>query len=996
MTAALTTDELFGRFLDNHDVEDLGLVFDRAVPELMAQARRAKLDPTACEDVIQETFLVVIRRASEFSVGQAFMPWAQGILAKQILAERRRSLKRRQALGLGDAPLDADGDPDGDPGPREVVEEKELRAQVRTALTQLSESHRDIVEGALLEGMSVADLAPRVGISANAVAVRLHRGLRRLRQLLPSTAMLGVAGLLVRPARGPEALRSALQSAVREGAVAVGARAWWASPPALATASVACLAAVAVVAGLTMGNGGSGGEEAPADGEVIELGRSTEAALESSVVEPGAQESDSAGRTAAVAESAEAEGTSAAKAAAGSRLQFVDPSGRPIGSGIEVYYLKTTPRVELPDRPMTPMGVTDTYGTVLAPSAESVGDETPAVYARGDGLAAVTYVDLKALGEPGGTPDDRADDRAGERSAFGIETVEMMPSVPLSIEVVDDTGAPVGGAQFAALSLIDAIFSMGHEEALERGSFSPRGYRHLFGGVTDELGKGVVDGYLTVIMDDLAIGSVMAWKPGYASFTQRFQVEPSTPSVVQLVLPRLNSLRLDGVALDETGVPISDVDVVIQYAGNAEIANPHLTTTSPDGRWAVPSEMLERFPLELAFDRRGYVRSTLRFATPDKLPTGLAEVKMSAARVLEGRVTDGSGRAVPSVIHVVSLGRLTTRPTDEEGRFSFEGLDGQPCLVQVVAREPRFGMATLSVDEFEGPCDVSLVPPTSLARRVEFRAVDPRAGGPVAVEALALIRREPADGAWPFIECDEGVAIARDVPAGARTLFALAGEDRAVVVQELTLPAGEEIHEVLVQVQDLGALELVVTGTVGLAVTGGQLMASRRLGPELPMWARLSSEYANHEYDRELEPAGPTEVTALVAGPWDAFVHGDGWAVEPLRFEAVPGARTRLDLEAVPAGAVRFEMPAVMGPGCFTLELRRGDDASAEWTKVAVELFSGPNARTRRIHLPPGLWQWRATCSLISDTEVCLRGLPRATGEVEVVVGEVQVISIGR
>ena len=214
---------------------------------------------------------------------------------------------------------------------------------------------------------------------------------------------------------------------------------------------------------------------------------------------------------------------------------------------------------------------------------------------------------------------------------------------------------------------------------------------------------------------------------------------------------------------------------------------------------------------------------------------------------------------------------------------------------------------------------------------------------------------------------------------------------------DVTIVAGDGTQEVEVPLRAEGVLELVVSGQASSKVGAGELMASRRLGAELPAWARLSSEYAIHEADSSLDPEGLTEVRGLVAGPWDVLVFGDGWATEPVQFNVEPGLRVRVDLKAQPGGAVVFELPPVAGPGCFTLEVRRsGSVASDAWIKASTALFSGPRATAREICLPPGRWQWRATCSLFSDSTSSLRGIPREDGVVDVVVGEAKTIAIGR
>jgi RNA polymerase sigma-70 factor (ECF subfamily) len=129
----------------------------------------------AADDLVQTTFLSLVRARDRFRPGSAFKPWLYAIATNAARDQHRR---RRQEAPLEDADVTADvTDPLGRNDPFE-------REAVRAALEQLPESQRVPILLHRFEGLSFAEIAAVVGASETAVKVRAHRGYERLRDLL--------------------------------------------------------------------------------------------------------------------------------------------------------------------------------------------------------------------------------------------------------------------------------------------------------------------------------------------------------------------------------------------------------------------------------------------------------------------------------------------------------------------------------------------------------------------------------------------------------------------------------------------------------------------------------------------------------------------------------------------------------------------------------------------------------------------------------------------
>jgi RNA polymerase sigma-70 factor (ECF subfamily) len=128
------------------------------------------------DDLAAETFLVLWRRRAEAPAGDRVVPWLV-VTARNLLANHHRRQQRRRlhdtivgdvsAVAGGDVPVATTGD----------------RA-LDIALAGLDPLDREILLMDVWDGLSGRQIADVVGLSVNAVHLRLSRTRRRLRDLL--------------------------------------------------------------------------------------------------------------------------------------------------------------------------------------------------------------------------------------------------------------------------------------------------------------------------------------------------------------------------------------------------------------------------------------------------------------------------------------------------------------------------------------------------------------------------------------------------------------------------------------------------------------------------------------------------------------------------------------------------------------------------------------------------------------------------------------------
>jgi RNA polymerase sigma-70 factor (ECF subfamily) len=149
------------------------VVGDVLVPLQRYLRRRAPLE--VAEDALADTLLVLWRRLDEVPEGEA-LPWSYGV-AHRCLANHQRAGRRRLRLvgrlgshlplQLASAPP-ADAAWGGDP-------------ELESALASLSIDDRELLQLWAWEQLEPQEIALVLGVTPNAVSIRLHRARKRLR-----------------------------------------------------------------------------------------------------------------------------------------------------------------------------------------------------------------------------------------------------------------------------------------------------------------------------------------------------------------------------------------------------------------------------------------------------------------------------------------------------------------------------------------------------------------------------------------------------------------------------------------------------------------------------------------------------------------------------------------------------------------------------------------------------------------------------------------------
>ncbi|MDH4066235.1 MAG: sigma-70 family RNA polymerase sigma factor [Acidobacteriota bacterium] len=157
---------------------------------LLAVARRLLGNEEDARDAVQEAFMNAFRSIGRFEGGSLLSTWLHRIVVNVSLMKlRRRKRKPEESLDHLLPAFHDDGhfadriESGAEPADQRLAREEE-QAAVRAAIDELPDHYRTIVLLRDIEGIGTNEVATELGITPNAVKLRLHRARQALRALV--------------------------------------------------------------------------------------------------------------------------------------------------------------------------------------------------------------------------------------------------------------------------------------------------------------------------------------------------------------------------------------------------------------------------------------------------------------------------------------------------------------------------------------------------------------------------------------------------------------------------------------------------------------------------------------------------------------------------------------------------------------------------------------------------------------------------------------------
>lgn len=167
------------REVSSGDRSAFALLYQRTSAKLYGICLRVLGNEAEAQEILQEVFLTVWRKADRFDAGKAAAITWLSVLARNRAIDR---IRRRPSEPDG---LEAAAEvPAGGPSALDVVEQAQDSARLSHCLDELEERTRTMIRTAFFEGASYSELAAQAGVPLPTMKSWIRRGLQRLRGCL--------------------------------------------------------------------------------------------------------------------------------------------------------------------------------------------------------------------------------------------------------------------------------------------------------------------------------------------------------------------------------------------------------------------------------------------------------------------------------------------------------------------------------------------------------------------------------------------------------------------------------------------------------------------------------------------------------------------------------------------------------------------------------------------------------------------------------------------
>jgi RNA polymerase sigma-70 factor, ECF subfamily len=177
--------------LQSGDEAAFELVVRRESGRLLQVARRFLRNEDDAHDAVQEAFLSAFRSIERFARGSRLSTWLHRILINACLMKLRSSRRHAEEPIENLLPKFAEAGhqvnhptPEWEASAEELLQKGETREIVRRSIDRLPENYRSVLLLRDIEELTTEEAARLLGVTENAVKIRLHRARQALRGLL--------------------------------------------------------------------------------------------------------------------------------------------------------------------------------------------------------------------------------------------------------------------------------------------------------------------------------------------------------------------------------------------------------------------------------------------------------------------------------------------------------------------------------------------------------------------------------------------------------------------------------------------------------------------------------------------------------------------------------------------------------------------------------------------------------------------------------------------
>jgi RNA polymerase sigma-70 factor (ECF subfamily) len=148
-------------------VPDFAVVYEEHFDFVWRSARRLGVAEASLDDVVQDVFVTVYRRLTEFEGRSQLKTWIFGIL-RHTVRDLRRTQRRKPTESMEREPVSIS------PSPLESAARSEAARLLQDVLSSLDDDQREVFVLAELEQMSAPEIGQALELNVNTVYSRLR------------------------------------------------------------------------------------------------------------------------------------------------------------------------------------------------------------------------------------------------------------------------------------------------------------------------------------------------------------------------------------------------------------------------------------------------------------------------------------------------------------------------------------------------------------------------------------------------------------------------------------------------------------------------------------------------------------------------------------------------------------------------------------------------------------------------------------------------------
>ena len=167
------------------DREAFSQLYDRCSSLVFSLAIRMLRELPDAEDLLQEVFLQVWRQASNYDAERGSPEaWIVNITRSRAIDKLRSIRRREKSFVLTDDPARAESSDNVETS----AAESETRLAMNSALKNLPQAQRSVLELAYFDGLTQTEIAEKLSEPLGTVKTRMRAGIQRLRELVGARA----------------------------------------------------------------------------------------------------------------------------------------------------------------------------------------------------------------------------------------------------------------------------------------------------------------------------------------------------------------------------------------------------------------------------------------------------------------------------------------------------------------------------------------------------------------------------------------------------------------------------------------------------------------------------------------------------------------------------------------------------------------------------------------------------------------------------------------